>query len=54
MIVFNICKNIPTLDLQIEKKKTSCFQWISFRDHLVSVDTETQGTLEVFVWSHAR
>lgn len=53
MIVFNICKNIPTLDPQIEKK-SSCFQWISFRDRLVSVDTETQGTSEVFVWSHAR
>lgn len=54
MIVFNICKNIPALDRQIEKKKTSCLQWISFRDHLVSVDTETQRTSEVFVWSHAR
>ena len=53
MIAFNICKNIPTLDPQVGKK-SSCFQWISFRDHLVSVDTETQGTSEVFVWSHAR
>lgn len=25
MTVFNICKNIPTLDLQIEKKKNKLF-----------------------------